>query len=116
MKAAFDIAGHQSRPQCVLIVDDEPDHLRLLIETLRGHGLAIAAALTGTLGLRNARALTPDLILLDVNLPDTDGFALCRQLKQAPDTQDIPIIFLTGRLTVADKTQGFAAGGHCSGV
>ena len=111
MEAAADRAGPGAHPQRVLIVDDEPDHLRLLLETLRGSGFEIATATTGAIGLRTAAALGADLILLDVKLPDTDGFTLCRRLKQDAATRDTPVIFLTGQLTLAAKTRGFESGG-----
>lgn len=95
----------------VLAIDDEPDSLRILLEMMRAFGLELASAPTGTIGLRNVRVIGPDLILLDVMLPDSDGFALCRTLKADRKTRDIPVIFLSAKATVDDKADGFAAGG-----
>jgi len=95
----------------ILVIDDEPDSLRILLEMIRGFGLELASAPTAAIGLRNARAIGPDLILLDVMLPDGDGFDLCRALKAERETQDVPVIFLSAKATVEDKAAGFAAGG-----
>jgi DNA-binding response OmpR family regulator len=95
----------------ILVIDDEPDSLRILLEMMRACALELASAPNATIGLRNARAFSPDLILLDVMLPDGDGFALCRALKATRETQDIPVIFLSAKAMVDDKAAGFAAGG-----
>jgi DNA-binding response OmpR family regulator len=94
----------------ILVIDDEPDSLRILLEMMRAYALELASAPNATIGLRNARAFSPDLILLDVMLPDGDGFALCRALKANRETQDIPVIFLSAKAMVDDKAAGFAAG------
>jgi CheY-like chemotaxis protein/AraC-like DNA-binding protein len=95
----------------VLVVDDEPEGLRLMLELMRGFGLDLATALNAEVGLRNARRLLPDLILLDIMLPDGNGLELCRRLKARPETAEIPVIFLTARVDLADKVAGFGAGG-----
>ncbi len=94
----------------VLVVDDEPEGLRLMLELMRGFALEPAMALNAERGLRSARRLRPDLILLDIMLPDGNGLALCRQLKAQPETADIPVIFLTARIDLDDKIAGFGAG------
>ena len=95
----------------LLIIDDQPDSIGLLLAFLEGRSLDIAVALDGIDGLSKAERLLPDLILLDVVMPGIDGFTVCHRLKANPRTADIPVIFLSGITDVADKLQGFAAGG-----
>jgi DNA-binding response OmpR family regulator len=94
----------------ILVIDDEPDNLRLALEMLRGHGLEMVSARDGTAGLRIAQRLRPDLILLDICMPGLNGFQVCRQLKANPATRDCPVIFLTALDQIEDKAQGFAVG------
>jgi DNA-binding response OmpR family regulator len=99
-----------SLPQ-ILIVDDDTETVRLLVEMLRGRGFTLWVALNGRDGHRKAVANDPDVILLDVSMPEVDGHRLCRLLKGDPRTADIPVIFLTGRDGTPDKLEGFEAGG-----
>lgn len=94
----------------ILIIDDTPAEVRLLVDLLRGHGFRLLVALDGTEGVRKAVAGGPDIILLDVRMPDPDGIAVCRRLKSDPRTSDIPVILLTGMDAPADKLEGFRAG------
>lgn len=94
----------------VLVVDDSLDNLRLLIGILTGAGYQARPAGNGELALRSARAKRPALILLDIRMPDVDGFEVCRRLKADEPTRDIPVIFLTGLTDTADKTKGFSLG------
>ncbi len=103
-------AAGAGRQHLILVVDDEPDSLRILLEMMRGFGLDLAAATSWDQGLRTARIICPDLILLDVMLPDGDGYTLCRSLRDGRKTRDIPVIFLTARAGIDDKGAGFAAG------
>jgi len=103
-------AAGAGRQHLILVVDDEPDSLRILLEMMRGFGLDLAAATSWDQGLRTARIICPDLILLDVMLPDGDGYALCRSLRDGRKTRDIPVIFLSARAGIDDKGAGFAAG------
>src|ERR1700722_6271098 len=96
--------------QCVLAIDDTPAVHRLLDVRLRPEGLILHHALDATQGLAKARDLRPDLILLDVDLPLVTGFEVCQQLKDDPNTAQIPIIFLTGAADVYTKVQGFDLG------
>jgi DNA-binding response OmpR family regulator len=98
-------------PVAILVIDDEPDNLRLAVEMLRKDGLEILSARNGEDGLRIARHLQPALILLDVLMPEMDGFAVCRLLKGDPQTSSIPIIFLTALDQFEYKSAGFSAGG-----
>ncbi|MBD1826922.1 EAL domain-containing protein [Microcoleus vaginatus GB1-A2] len=95
----------------ILIVDDLPDNLRLLRDTLRAEGYKVRSALTGEMAIRAAQSPSTELILLDIKLPDIDGYEVCRQLKSDERTADIPIIFLSALNETFNKVQGLAAGG-----
>jgi putative two-component system response regulator len=94
----------------ILCVDDEPANLALLRETLKDD-YSLVFARTGGDCLRAVDKHHPSLILLDVQLPDMDGYRVCRQLKASPTTEDIPVIFVTGQTREADEQAGFEAGG-----
>lgn len=94
----------------ILIIDDQPDSVGLLMACLEGQALDILVALDGMDGLNKAMQGLPDLILLDVDMPGIDGFAVCRQLKAAPETAAIPVIFLSACAALDHKLQGFALG------
>jgi two-component system, cell cycle response regulator len=97
-------------PNRVLVVDDsEPIH-KLIEARLRPEGLEVSSETSGTRGVERAIADKPDLVLLDIDLPDLDGFEVCRQLKEHPDTKDIPIIFLTGTTSTESKVRGLDLG------
>jgi len=95
----------------ILIIDDDAATLRLLVELLRGRGFRLRLALDGKDGYQKAVHGEPDVILLDVCMPELDGLHLCRLLKDDPRTRDIPVIFLSGRDAPADRLEGFGAGG-----
>lgn len=95
----------------ILIVDDLPDNLRLLRDTLSAQGYKVRSALTGSMALRAAQLPSTELILLDIKLPDIDGYEVCKQLKSDPRTADITIIFLSALNETFNKVQGLAAGG-----
>jgi PAS domain S-box-containing protein len=94
----------------ILCVDDEPTNLALLRKTLKDD-YSLVYARTGTECLQAVEKHRPALILLDVQLPDLDGYAVCRRLKARPETADIPVIFVTGHTSETDEQAGFAAGG-----
>ncbi len=103
------LTQEETKPR-VLIVDDEPLVIELLRCALESIAQVIVAA-DGTNAIMMAHsAPLPDLILLDVGLPDIDGHEVCRQLKKSPTTADIPVIFTTARDMSHDESQGFAAG------
>lgn len=85
----------KSRKRSALLVDDDPDFLSGLEKILSGRGFEVYLAESGQEGLKLARAFRPDVILLDVMLPDQDGFTTCLELKKDPRTHAIPVIFLT---------------------
>lgn len=98
-------------PSKLLIIDDQPDSVALLLSYLGDRDLDIRVALDGADGLAKAALDRPDLILLDVTMPGMDGFAVCEQLKSAPATTAIPVLFLTASTAIEDKLRGFALGG-----
>ncbi|MEG4584305.1 EAL domain-containing protein [Microcoleus sp. MOSTC5] len=95
----------------ILIVDDLPENLRLLRDTLSEHGYKVRSATTGAMALRAAQSPATELILLDIKLPDMDGYEVCRQLKSEVRTADIPVVFLSALNDTFNKVQGLAAGG-----
>jgi DNA-binding response OmpR family regulator len=94
----------------ILIVDDDIDSLKLIGLMLQRQGYEIGAANAGAQALSKAAAETPDLIILDVMMPDMDGYEVCRRLRADPNTQNIPIIMFTAKTLVDDKVAGFEAG------
>lgn len=94
----------------VLVVEDEPDVARLLDHHLRGAGFEVAVAPTVAAARAAVRAAPPVVILLDVMLPDGDGFALCRELRAEPDTAGVGVIMLTARAEPDDRITGLEVG------
>ena len=93
----------------VLVVDDEPNIRELVQLALQFHGCSVTTAATGKDALRQAETDRPDLIVLDVVLPDLDGFEICRRLRAGGN--EVPVIFLTARDTSSDTVTGLALGG-----
>src|SRR5687768_17816353 len=85
-------------------------NLRVIVESLEGHGYRIVVATRGEEALKRANYVQPDLVLLDVMMPDLNGFEICRRLKAQPGTRDIPVIFMTSLASVDDKVTGFSVG------
>lgn len=98
---------HQSN---ILVVDDHPANLSLLMQILTGQGYKVRVSPNGNLALRSIQLMLPDLILLDINMPDMDGYTLCQHLKSEPQTKDIPIIFISALGETWDKVRGFTLG------
>jgi DNA-binding response OmpR family regulator len=94
----------------ILIVDDDIDSLKLIGLMLQRQGYEIAAANSGAQALGKVAADTPDLIILDVMMPDMDGYEVCRRLRANANTENIPIIMFTAKTLVDDKVAGFEAG------
>lgn len=101
----------QNNPGRILIVDDEPNNLRILDTILTEVGYKIQKAISGQLAINAANANPPDLILLDVMMPDFTGYEVCHILKNSEKTKEIPIIFLSVLDTSQDKVAAFNAGG-----
>lgn len=95
----------------ILIVDDTPANLQLLARMLSDHGYKVRSAPNGKLALMGVRAAPPDLILLDITMPDMDGYQVCQQLKADPQLRSIPIIFISALDQVDDKVKAFTVGG-----
>lgn len=104
------IHGEESKGD-ILIVDDTPDNLRLLSAMLTHQGFAVRKALSGQRALFSTQTDPPDLILLDIKMPEMDGYQVCRKLKEDPRTCEVPIIFISALDDALDKVQAFAAGG-----
>lgn len=99
------------KPKKILIIDDLPDNLRLLSNTLKEQGYQVRCAKSGYMALMAVEGYKPDLILLDIKLPDIDGYQVCKQLKENTRTREIPVIFLSALNDILYKTRAFAAGG-----
>jgi DNA-binding response OmpR family regulator len=95
----------------ILIVDDEPANIKVLMGVLEKHGYEVRTALDGRQAIASAVKRTPDLILLDVLMPEMNGFEACRQLKTNERTNRVPIIFLSGLGETEDIVQGLNLGG-----
>ena len=95
----------------VLMIDDNPANLQVLTSMLRQSGWRPRPVASGRLGLQAARNQPPDLILLDVNMPEMNGYEVCEQLKTDPRLADIPVIFVSALGETMDKVRGFRAGG-----
>jgi sigma-B regulation protein RsbU (phosphoserine phosphatase) len=95
----------------ILIVDDTPANLRLLSQMLAEQGYQVRPVLDGPLALEATRAEPPDLILLDIRMPEMDGYEVCEHLKADAQTRDIPIIFISALDATQDKVRAFTIGG-----
>jgi len=95
----------------IVVVDDTPANLRLLAQILQEQGYIVLPARSGAIALQAIRNDPPDLILLDVKMPEMDGYAVCQQLKAEACTREIPVIFISAMDSVDDKLKGFAVGG-----
>jgi two-component system OmpR family response regulator len=93
----------------VLVVDDEPNIRELVEVALKFHGCAVAVSASGKDALHQAGIYEPDLMILDVMLPDMDGFEVCRTMRA--EGNDVPVIFLTARDTTSDTIRGLTLGG-----
>lgn len=94
----------------ILVADDETDSLTLLADMLRAEGYEVRAANSGRLTLASAAAHTPDLILLDLRMPGTDGLEVCRRLKESEATRGTPLMFISGVTDVDQRVQGLEVG------
>lgn len=95
----------------ILIVDDTPNNLRLLSNILISEGYNVRKALNGKMALTAIATVIPDLILMDIMMPDLTGFEVCQKLQENPDTKDIPIIFLSALSEPNEKVKAFQVGG-----
>ncbi len=95
----------------ILIVDDEPNNLRLLAVLLKEHLFEVRTVTSGSMALRSAQLDPPDIILLDINMPDMTGYEVCQELKASGATSDIPVIFISALDATIDKVRAFKVGG-----
>jgi two-component system sensor histidine kinase/response regulator len=95
----------------ILIVDDTPANLRLLSGMLADQGYKVRSVISGQMALTATQAAPPDLILLDIRMPDMSGYDVCERLKSHADTRDIPIIFISALDDTEDKVKAFNVGG-----
>ena len=94
----------------ILVVDDETDLVNLVAFNLKKAGFEVITAFDGKVALQQVWDYLPDLIILDLMLPDHSGFDICKEIKKREETRRIPIIFLTARSAEADRITGFEAG------
>ncbi|MEM7770719.1 MAG: response regulator [Cyanobacteria bacterium P01_A01_bin.37] len=94
----------------ILIVDDNPTNIRVLLDFLEYSGFKLAIAKNAESAFAKAERISPDLIILDIMMPDVDGFEACQHLKKNPKTAEIPIIFMTARVDEVDKVKGLKLG------
>lgn len=101
-------AAHEST---ILIVDDTVDNLNLLSAILEQAGYKVRPALSGEMALKAIAGELPDLVLLDVRMPEMDGYSICRHMKALERARDIPVIFISGAAETADRVTAFQTGG-----
>ncbi|NET40073.1 MAG: response regulator, partial [Cyanothece sp. SIO1E1] len=101
----------KSSPGNILLVDDTPDNLRFLSTVLSEKGYKVRSVINGQMALRAVQAAPPDLILLDIKMPQMNGYEVCQQLKADTQTAEIPVIFVSALNDVSDKIKAFNAGG-----
>jgi adenylate cyclase len=95
----------------ILVVDDTPTNLKMLSSMLKEQGYKVRPVPNGRLALKAAESAPPDLILLDINMPDIDGYEVCRRLKENEKLRDIPVIFISALNEAMDKVEAFNTGG-----
>lgn len=108
MKINASLVNHDSN---ILIVDDTVENLTLLARMLKDCGYIARPVPNGRLALQAARGEKPDLILLDITMPEMDGFEVCRQMKKDPILRDIPVLFISALTQTIEKVKAFEAGG-----
>jgi response regulator RpfG family c-di-GMP phosphodiesterase len=102
---------HASAPRGVMIVDDNPANLKLLQDMLEQQGYDVRSFPGGRLALEAAARNLPDLILLDINMPEMNGYEVCERLKSNEELSSVPVIFLSALDEIEDKVKGFRSGG-----
>lgn len=105
-----DYCGNLEKPN-ILVVDDMPDNLRILSKILTDNGYIVRKALNGSLALISCQTTLPDMILLDIKMPEMNGYELCQYLKANRKTRDIPVIFISCLGDALDKVKAFEVGG-----
>lgn len=110
-KTPLDITQIKTPKGNILVVDDIPENLHLLSDTLTEQGYDVRGVINGSMALRVAHSVLPDLILLDIKMPDMNGYEVCQRLKATESTRHIPVIFLSALNEVIDKVKAFEVGG-----
>jgi len=103
--------GERPKPLDIMVVDDQPANLKLLEGILTGQGYTVRSFPLGRLALQAAARVPPDLILLDINMPEMNGFEVCRRLKINDKLDRIPVLFLSALTGLGEKVQAFRSGG-----
>jgi DNA-binding response OmpR family regulator len=101
-----------AKPIKLLIVDDDEDYARLLVECFTGLGFQVVYVDSGQKALQEVRKLLPDIVLLDILMPEIDGFEVCRQVRQIPECANMIVIMLTSKVEVEDKIKGIDIGAN----
>lgn len=94
----------------ILIVDDTPASLKLLTKILKAEGFEVRSAISGEMALHAATSHPPELVLLDIRMPEMDGYEVLRRLKASPETCDVPVIFVSAAAEMDEKAKGFELG------
>ncbi|MCK4857225.1 MAG: response regulator [candidate division Zixibacteria bacterium] len=95
----------------ILVIDDEPEITDILDTFLTNAGHTVAAENSATKGIERAKSFKPDMVFLDIMMPEMDGYEICQALKKDPETENIPVVFLTGKDTTDDQGKSFKSGG-----
>lgn len=95
---------------CVIIIDDEPDNLDLVVETLTFYGVTVHSSNDGEKGIEMVENFNPNLILLDLSMPDVDGWEVHRRIRAMPKFADVPIVAMTAHAMVGDRERVMEAG------
>jgi|UniRef100_UPI00404AF3EE two-component system, OmpR family, phosphate regulon response regulator PhoB len=99
-----------TKPKKILVVDDEPDVTDLLVYTLKAKGFDVEAVNNPNASVGLARTFLPDLVILDVMMPELNGIQICRMLRADPTLKSVPVIFLTAKAEEGDRIQGLESG------
>ena len=103
--------ARMKKAQKILVIDDEAEITDIVETYFEGLGYNVEAANSGQAGLQKAADFKPNLVLLDIMMPDTTGYEVCNELKQMDSMRGVPVVFLTGRDTREDSGRSFQAGG-----
>lgn len=106
-----DLLPNEESKGLILIVDDTPHNLQILSTALTKQGYQVRGAANGSMALIGARNIMPDLILLDIKMPEMDGYTVCERLKAEAQTQEIPVVFISALDDALDKVKAFTVGG-----
>lgn len=107
----MDTEIERARAPSIVIVDDAPENLKVLTGMLQGQGYEVRPVTSGESAIRAIRNKPPELILLDINMPDMNGYEVCETIKSDPLLRDIPIIFISALTETMDKVRAFSVGG-----